>query len=441
MPDVSVTIYKRAGSRYWQAHIRGPVSIQRSTGTTSRTEAMRIAMSWVANGLPDPAKPDSQRSIDTISSADALIRQAQTADISCREATRIVDALADRGLVSVVASLPGKGEQTLAAFLEGFWDYDRSPYVRDRIAHGQAITRYHCQDMAGRVTGYWVPALGQAIIGAITKIELKTFAAGLADRHLAPATINKIMQAATTALRWAAANDLIADDPTIGLLRFSGSPRARGVLEGEEVAKLFAPELWFNDRCRLASMVAASTGLRLGEIRALRVTDIGKESLQISHAWNEADGLKGTKTGKAREVPLLPKIRRALLDQAALNPHGPAGFIFWGSMPDKPLDGAKIRHDLEAAFQAMRASGAATGEARARVIKAAAREWKERNLTFHSWRHFYASRLADTVDARKAMLATGHASSAMFEHYAAHARAEDLAEVGRAVGELFSAIF
>ena len=48
-------------------------------------------------------------------------------------------------------------------------------------------------------------------------------------------------------------------------------------------------------------------------------------------------------------------------------------------------------------------------------------EQKSRNIVFHSWRHRYASKMADLVDARSLGLATGHKTPAMLGHYAAHA--------------------
>ncbi len=63
--------------------------------------------------------------------------------------------------------------------------------------------------------------------------------------------------------------------------------------------------------------------------------------------------------------------------------------------------------------------------------------WQARRVVFHSWRHFYAARMADRLESRKVMLATGHASGAVFEAYADHATAEVFEEVRTAAAETF----
>lgn len=66
--------------------------------------------------------------------------------------------------------------------------------------------------------------------------------------------------------------------------------------------------------------------------------------------------------------------------------------------------------------------------------------WKERNVVFHSWRHFYASRMADRLEARKVMLVTGHKTRAVFDGYADHSLDSDLNEVAIASVETFDSI-
>jgi len=67
-------------------------------------------------------------------------------------------------------------------------------------------------------------------------------------------------------------------------------------------------------------------------------------------------------------------------------------------------------------------------------IARAAAYWKERNVVFHSWRHFYSSRMADQLDARKVMQATGHKSAAVFQAYAEEKNFQDVKNV---MGKIF----
>ena len=58
---------------------------------------------------------------------------------------------------------------------------------------------------------------------------------------------------------------------------------------------------------------------------------------------------------------------------------------------------------------------------------------------FHSWRHFFCSRMLDVIpDKRVVMALSGHKTSAMLDHYGKHIEEEKTLEaVRRAMRELF----
>jgi integrase len=59
---------------------------------------------------------------------------------------------------------------------------------------------------------------------------------------------------------------------------------------------------------------------------------------------------------------------------------------------------------------------------------------------FHSWRHYYAARMADCMTADQVSRITGHKSRAVFEKYADHITEENLEEVGKVGAEVFKNI-
>jgi integrase len=162
--------------------------------------------------------------------------------------------------------------------------------------------------------------------------------------------------------------------------------------------------------------------MRSGEVLALRQEDIEPRVLNIRHSWSVYDGLKAPKNGEARRVPLLPEVKAKLLELANDNPHGPDGFIFYGSLANKPVDAKILLGGLHETLEEIGIDS------------------KARGIVFHSWRHFFAARMADRMTADQVSRVTGHQTRAVFEEYADHFTEENLEEVGRVGAEVFGNI-
>ena len=183
---------------------------------------------------------------------------------------------------------------------------------------------------------------------------------------------------------------------------------------------------WFDDRVKVGNMLAAATGLRAGEILGLRMQDIGIDRLFIRHSFSTHDGLKTTKTGEVRALPLPRIIRKELLQLVSRNPHGtgPGMYVFWSiSLPDKPMSINHLRDGLKRALLELKPEKDSA-------------YWKNRNIVFHSWRHYFSSRLVDKIDKRTAMLATGHSTGAVFDAYANHKTEEQFKRLADTMGEI-----
>jgi integrase len=128
----------------------------------------------------------------------------------------------------------------------------------------------------------------------------------------------------------------------------------------------------------------------------------------------------------------MPVLRDALLKLANFNPHGD-GYIFWGAKKNRPYSQQFALKYLRKMLVQLRAGEKPNPEQQAEAEK----YWKKRNVVFHSWRHFYAARMTDKIEARKVMLATGHKTEAIFKVYADHALESDLSDVAMTTGEVF----
>jgi integrase len=393
----------------------------RSTGKNTEDEALLVVADWLKNGVPTGRKR-RPRPADVAMGLDGIMRAVRITDLDEEDALRIIQALKERGLVDVPAVRVGTASVLFSEFLAEFWDYAASPYVREKLAHGQSIGKRHCYECNNRIRQHYLPVFQDRPLNSITRQDLKEFSLALKDKGLSASSVNKILVCGTTALSWAFREGLISQNPTEGLIRFSGKAKKRGVLTPREAEAVFTVP-WKDKRAYAGNLLSITTGLRSGEVLAIRKSDIGDTALSVRHSWGVLDGLKSPKNGEERKAPLLPEVRAALLELLRENPHWVDDpFVFYGLLKDKPMDNKLLIEGLKDACSQAGIDAAARG------------------IVFHSHRHYYAARMADIMTAEKITRITGHKSRAVFDEYADHLIDENIAEAGNAAAAVFSNI-
>jgi integrase len=303
-----------------------------------------------------------------------------------------------------------------ADYCAAFWDWNRSPYIQGKLARGQSIGREYVAHAAAYVKNYLRPAFPTIRLGAVRAYMLEDLAMKLKkDSNLGNRSINGILAAASGPLHEAARLGLIAADPAASVRMLANDTVEKGIPTEEEVRALLALE-GLDHRVRGAILLAAACALRIGEVQALRLESIGEATLTVSSSWGKMAGLKDTKTGRVRVVPLPPIVRAALLELSAENPHGPEGFLMYGARPDAPLDVRAIERGF---YNALKRIGIDEETRTAR------------NLSFHSLRHWSNAMLRGSVPDAKLHLLTGHSTESMTNRYD-HATETDLAELAQA---------
>jgi integrase len=395
----------------------------KSTGKRDRDSALLVIADWLKNGVPR-GKEKHPRTVEHIADYKAIMKAVRNADLSVDEALTIAEVLKGRGLLDIGITKAGPGRRELIPFLLDFWDFEKSAYIRDKLAHGHRITRRYCHEAVLIITHHWQPYFNGRPLNSITRQDLREFSLALHETGKAAKTINNILLMGTTCLKWAFTEGVIPADPATGLTRFTGGETRRGILTEAETEALFAVK-WNDKRAYAGALLAATAGLRSGEVRAIRRSDIGEMILGVDHSWSDFDGLKTPKNGEARRVPLLPEVRGLLMGLLAESPHSDIAdpYVFYSENPDKPMSGELLRRGL---IRALQEAGINTAG---------------RKVDFHSFRHYYASRMADRMTADKVARITGHKSKAMAEHYQSHITEEMISEAGREAGEAFGNIF
>jgi len=314
-----------------------------------------------------------------------------------------------------------KNDPLLWEYCLHFWDWDKSEYIKGKKERGQQIGRHHCASSYFRIKEYVQPRTQRLYLSQVTAAVLDSLQLLLKQElpKQSGKSINHIMSAVNVPIREAYRLGLIPHNPAQNFRSLANCSKCRGILSTAETKKLF--ELpWEYEAHRLAVFVAYCTGARLGEIVALNTSDLdvdfqGLPVLWIRKSWSATMGLKSTKTGNIRLVPIGAALRDDLCRLAEGNPHE-NGFIFYGPDADKPLS-AKV---IERGFYKQLYK-----------IGIDERQRKEKGLCFHSLRHGFNSALRGSIPDETLRLATGHTDPNMTNLYD-HITDSRLAEIRRA---------
>jgi len=293
---------------------------------------------------------------------------------------------------------------TLKAFSKGFFQIS-GEWATDKKITGKRVTERQCSEKTSILENRIIPPLGEMDLSKIDKTTIKTFRNELFTQGLAGSTINKTLSCLKAILEAAEEKNIIRSVPKIE--RASARPRtSRGILSLEEVKKLFTEE-WWDYRAMVMNLTAAVTGLRQGELLALQIKDFNDRYINVQRSWDQARRVMNetTKTGRGRTIIIPGDLTEELIELINMNPWGgPEAFLFYStSLNDKPMDGKLVNKAL---YMALEKIG----------IKEAQR--KERNITFHSWRHWFNSLLInEKIPLQKIQSLTGHLTPEMTQHY------------------------
>jgi integrase len=267
-----------------------------------------------------PKKPPEPRPVNTLFEVKEVFKTLRTVDITEDDVKKIEKILQERGLVDTIIITGSKSSEPFIDFLRRFWNYQKSPYFDEKRSHGTKLGSSYADGSLARVNLYWAPYFNDKKIGEITRQSLKEFSTVLGKKYpeLSVPTLQYIMKVGGTALRWAFNNEFIPIDPTRGLTKYTIKSKKRGVLSPQEAEALFNLK-WTSKKQMLINLVAMTTGLRVGEILALKREQIGEKYLCVEHSFSQKEGLKSTKTEEDRLVPIVPVIRDAMLKLVELN--------------------------------------------------------------------------------------------------------------------------
>ncbi len=258
-----------------------------------------------------------------------------------------------------------------------------------------------------------IPFFGRCRLAEIEPRDIRAFARRLSDRGLAPTTVRVIVAPVRALFATAAEDGLIRSNPCSGI-RLAGrrppgeEPRdSKRALTEEELTRLIeeTPERW-----RLLVRFLSQTGLRIGELIALRWEDVDLGARRVSVRRRIYKGTVDVPKSRhgIRDVPISTELAQELWRHRARSGQPPDDAPVFPSTTGTPLNGEALL---------------------GRVLKPAARRAGVPWAAFHTLRHTCASMLFRAGwNAKQVQVVLGHHSPAFTLATYVHLMPDDLPE-------------
>ena len=295
--------------------------------------------------------------------------------------------------------------QTFKEFAEPFFDWDRCPIIQDKILRGGHYSRQLAETNRHNLFKYLLPAFGSKVLQEITPSMINTWLLGVPKNHkVTPQTASKQLTMLRQILDVAVAQDILTENPAKKVKPLFAEPTERGCYTPEQIARIFA-DPWSDELCELACRLSSLTGMRIGEVQGLTLSCIHEDYITLEHSWADKEGLKAPKNGRSRVVPIPLQMAHRL---RSLPLCSELVFTYDGEQPiSRNTILARLKERMEEVGI----------------------DYKKENLGFHSFRHFFNTRLLSMgVDEVKVRSVIGHGSKEMTDRYA-HLSADDLNQI------------
>lgn len=233
-----------------------------------------------------------------------------------------------------------------------------------------------------------LPAFAGKRVEKITPEDIEQWRDDLVDEHGASRrTANKCLIVLGAVLERAVKTHGLLRNPAreVAKLRERYDPNAYDFYSPEEIEILGAAAA--SDQDRAIFLTAAFTGLRMGELIALRWGDVDfdTEALHVYGSYSLGT-LTAPKSGLTRTVPMAEQVHHLLKARRKNVPHGRSDLVFPGERGEY-LDGSALRRRYKKALEAA----------------------KLRPLRFHDLRHTFGSIAIDQATIVQVQAWMGHA--------------------------------
>lgn len=290
-------------------------------------------------------------------------------------------------------------------YVDGWFVNGSCPYYSVREAKGRTYSKSSIDNKKGVLNKHLLPTFGETRLDYITTQTIEMWLKTKKSEGYAVKSINNYFALLNLILEEAVRTGYIDRNPCKQVIRFTEKKKEKDILTKAEIDKLFAPEskvkIWKDENQYLINYTAASTGCRVGELLALTEDKLHENYLEISASYDRKYGIKTTKSGDTRFVPISDDLYEKLKTRSNSNP---GKYIFSTEQNlFHPISYSSVLIEFKKALTKIGVSE------NSRI---------ERSLTFHGYRHYFNTKLRESglPDAITRQI-IGHKSSTMTENY------------------------
>lgn len=304
--------------------------------------------------------------------------------------------------------------KTFASFATHFYD-DGSEWMIDKIqsnGNKNCLSENSLKLYRHFLKKLLLPYFGKIKLQDLRTEHIKNYRTKLSELGYSNNTINSSINCMKVIVKSAMSHRLLNFDPFVSIKPMYTSVRQREAFTYKELLEIFTN--WKTDvDVKLFSVIAALTGMRLGELVAIRKETLHDNYIDVRDQMTLSGKLSSVKTKEARNVRICKEMYK-MLSVAADKTDFP--------FSRKSVDYRQIfyRHCLLSKEERM-----------------------EKKLTFHSLRHFFNTYLlANGISEIKVKSLMGHSSGkkSMTERYT-NFRPEDFDDVAEIQSRLFKVFF
>ncbi|KPJ64393.1 hypothetical protein AMJ44_12910 [candidate division WOR-1 bacterium DG_54_3] len=270
----------------------------------------------------------------------------------------------------IIRNLPvgfqfGKDETEISfgEYARDWWIWGKCEYIKRKLARHKSVSPGYADAMRSYLNHHILPYFKDKGLHQITTAMVEdwlfslTKKTGRTGANLSATTANYCLTALRIMFNEAVKRGYLKVNSVLSIEPLGESPKTKGILTIDEVRNLFRDdgieETWNGELPFFTiNLLAASTGMRMGECLALKVGKVFKEHLSVHHSWSRRYGLKEPKSSSYRNIPIPRKTSAYLHELIRMSPYQePEDLVFFGENNSIPIYQKIVLKHLYMAFE------------------------------------------------------------------------------------------